>query len=1183
MPAGMLKAALILAVFCVAGTAAAAEWHHPLYLGNGDYWRSRVRVEVRNGMSREAAGAPVSVKVGPGAGEARMVGAAAESVRLVNSRGEEMLFAVHGPGGELIARGPIPQGSEVVVPAECAAGATASYFVYFDNPSAWRVPDFLEASYSVRNGSVEDGSGDAPNGWVHDGREARHEATWTEEDAHSGRRCLKTTVARGVEPMWISTRQHGISIIGGAQYTMRAWVKASGVDGYAGWYVHVGGDADPMLLNQVISGGGGSYGWKEVTLDFTAPEEANRASLGTVLWGTGEAWFDDVSLECASHAVLTAVAMPPEAMSLAEVGGDSGWYDEELEDDLRWDLRCPIKVVNLSDAPVTALAIADLSCLVSRVRDLNRASLRVHGRAALVRHYEAGESVLFEATAPPRSARTYYLYGSRDGRISPAPVTHWPTLLAVLRSPHNLVHNPSFELGDRTPDGWQGEAPPGVTMRLDEPGHFGERCARIDVPDEVEKTWVGRRQDVPVKAGRTYLYGAWVKCENVHEGDVQLHAHYRNAAGELCRSMQYASAGPGIGGTTGWTLMSGVFRMPEDCVTFQLHLTMFAKGTVWHDGVLFAEVLPGALGKLELLADLTATGPTVWPVNALVKVFQDDPPPADPAPARLTAARNEREPLQLAIRSPQALADVRVEIDPPAGPQGARLEDLTVAVVGYVPIDNPSSYYSSDSPAYYRKYPTGSGGSDGWAGMWPDPLLPTNTFDLPANTTQPVWVTVSVPKDAPAGDYVGGVRFTSGGVQVAEIPFTVRVWDFALPDETPLAAVYDIRFGSTWGEPDKPRDQVRAEIRDLMAANRLCPDAIYPDPVIAYENGAVKVDFSAFDIAAERYFDELKLPHTYTPGYFYLFGWGHPPGEKWGEKPYEGDYPYESADPGELRPEFKAAYQACLRAYWEHMKEKGWADRVILYLSDEPHYQSPRIVEQMKALCDMVHEVDPDIPIYVSTWQHVPEWDGYVDVWGIGHYGTVSRETMTQLRAAGDRLYFTTDGQMCTDTPYLAIERLLPHYCFHWDVDAYEFWGVSWFTYNPYEFGWPAYIRQSDAPGSTTWVRYPNGDGFLIYPGGPIGHEGLVSSIRLEQAREGVEDYLYLDTLRGLADRASASGSSSAEAEAALRLARTLVRMPSAGGRYSTQILPDPDAVLGAKEAVALAIEGMQQSREAGR
>ena len=56
--------------------------------------------------------------------------------------------------------------------------------------------------------------------------------------------------------------------------------------------------------------------------------------------------------------------------------------------------------------------------------------------------------------------------------------------------------------------------------------------------------------------------------------------------------------------------------------------------------------------------------------------------------------------------------------------------------------------------------------------------------------------------------------------------------------------------------------------------------------------------------------------------------------------------------------------------------------------------------------------------------------------------------------------------------------------------------------------------RQSGEPGQHFWIRYPNGDGFLLYPGKPIGHEGPVSSIRLEQAREGVEDYEYLVMLR---------------------------------------------------------------------
>ena len=104
---------------------------------------------------------------------------------------------------------------------------------------------------------------------------------------------------------------------------------------------------------------------------------------------------------------------------------------------------------------------------------------------------------------------------------------------------------------------------------------------------------------------------------------------------------------------------------------------------------------------------------------------------------------------------------------------------------------------------------------------------------------------------------------------------------------------------------------------------------------------------------------------TSLPALFYLFGWAFPPSDKFGEKPYPGEYPYEGADRSKLRPEYKKAYQLVLKTFWDHLKEKGWADRFILYLSDEPHEadknngKSDDIKIQMKALCDMIHEVDP--------------------------------------------------------------------------------------------------------------------------------------------------------------------------------------------------------------------------------
>ena len=1252
-----IACALLLLVATACGFAA-ADWHHPLYIGNGGLWHQRIAIEVRNDMAREVEGEPVAVRIGKAAGEADLVGAMAEAVRVCNAEGVEMLFDIAAPGGRLITKGPIPAGGTLTIPAECPANGTATYYVYFDNSAAWGVPDFLNASAGVRNGGMEEGGEDVPDGWRHDSNDDEHQTSWVTENPRSGKKCLKTVVAEGAEHTWIATRQSRIHIIGGAEYRMTAWVKAENVVGNAGWYIHVGNEKNSMIISPMLYSGDGTYDWKKVTAEFVAPQDANRSDLGTVLRGTGTAWFDDVTLECQERSKLSATAGTPERLQLEEIGADAPWYDER-EGDLRalseadrrrvknmveeyvgrcamsrddllkagnvglsraaakfderkgvqfgeyadwwirwaityaiardgeiprsqnlaWDYRVPVKVMNLSDQPLDeALVRVDTSVISARLRGkLNEDSIRVTDNGKPVPHYQAKDSLLFDGEVPAHTAKTYYAYFSADPRIESARATDYATLLD---SDRNLVKNPSFELGDQLPDDWpggaEGERPARTTTGFDTPGLFGERCAKMHIPHDSKKAWTGWRQDVPVEHGKTYMFSAWLKTEDI-EPNVQLHAHYRNAEGELC-AKKHTGAGPAISGTKDWTMISGTFEMPEDIATFQLHLTMLATGTVWHDGVVLAEAVPGTTGGLESRAPQELAGLTVWPVNAVVKVFQDDVPPREAPPARITAARNDKEPLQLAIRSPEALENVTVTVDPPTNAQGDKLTDIEVTVVGYVPMDHKTSYYSSTSPAWHRKFPTGPGGCDGWAGWWPDPLLPRNAFDLKANVTQPIWITVSVPKDAAPGDYTGHVRLGGRGPIVNIVPFTVRVWDFTLPDENHVKAIYDCRQGRQWAQPGKSREELFRQMWAFMAERRVCPDTIRIAPKINYENGEVAADFADFDEAAEYYFNELKLPHSYTPWMFYCFGWGHLPGKKFGEAPYEGEYPYEGVDRSQLRPEFKRAYQACLRVFWDHLKEKGWRDKVVLYISDEPHHTSDDIKTQMKALCDMIHEVDPDIPIYCSTWSHYPDWDGYLDVWGIGHYGRVMPDKIKELQAAGDRIWWTTDGQMCTDTPYCAIERLLPHYCFKYDAEAYEFWGIDWLTYDPYEFGWHRYNPHTfEAGGDTSDVRYPNGDGFLAYPGGPIGHDGPVSSVRLEQAREGVEDYEYLYLLRELVAKAKAAGKDASEGEKALQMADELVEMPCAIGRYSTKILPNPDVVLEVKEAVARAIEGLRE------
>ena len=114
------------------------------------------------------------------------------------------------------------------------------------------------------------------------------------------------------------------------RYRISAWVKAENVKGIAAWYIQVGTAEKPVLVAPPLAGGGGTYGWKEVSAEFTAPAEANLASLGTILHGTGTAWFDNVRLECLEPIRVKVLAEKPERRMLADAGAHAPWRDVSL-------------------------------------------------------------------------------------------------------------------------------------------------------------------------------------------------------------------------------------------------------------------------------------------------------------------------------------------------------------------------------------------------------------------------------------------------------------------------------------------------------------------------------------------------------------------------------------------------------------------------------------------------------------------------------------------------------------------------------------------------------------------------------------------------------------------------------------------------------------------------------------
>ena len=247
----------------------------------------------------------------------------------------------------------------------------------------------------------------------------------------------------------------------------------------------------------------------------------------------------------------------------------------------------------------------------------------------------------------------------------------------------------------------------------------------------------------------------------------------------------------------------------------------------------------------------------------------------------------------------------------------------------------------------------------------------------------------------------------------------------------------------------------------------------------------------------------------------------------------------------------------------------------MFYISDEPFAAREDIEKQMIALCDAVHEGAPKMKIYCSTWRYVPQWVGKLDIWGVGAQGQASEDEIALLKKGGAEIITTTDGQFVLDNPYNALERLLPLYCYKYGFKGYEFWGCDWYTLNPLKWGIHLDIPQSDTPGKHYRVRYPNGDGYIFYPGKLIGQKEPFASVRMESHRDGVEDYEYFVLLEKLAKQKGDKA-----ALDALERIKKMAFIPNAGGRNAPMLLPNPEEYTKLRREIARHIERLQSDKQ---
>ena len=518
--------------------------------------------------------------------------------------------------------------------------------------------------------------------------------------------------------------------------------------------------------------------------------------------------------------------------------------------------------------------------------------------------------------------------------------------------------------------------------------------------------------------------------------------------------------------------------------------------------------------KLDMLLLCAATAQTfptapfgIAVADSMTKVMIHDLPLTDVRLATevvLEMARNEYESFQVvALGRSDATAPATAEVMVSPLRQGdyeLPADAVSVSLVGHV---------NCKRPPYTAEY-------QGW---YPDPLLDfQQTAPVSANEAVAFWVRVKTPADAPAGVYHATVTVKGNGEAVAELPLTVTVHDFTLPNGCPydLATSYRDYIKQVWDPKMSPEryDVMRSKIADQLAEYKLSFDQIYRRVPKNPKNFNIPIEI----LKKQRDNGVLKS--------FCILNF---------------DTPKDCTEIDDPRVQECIDDVLASLDYWVPiLKEEGLYEYGHIYGYDE---YTPNYFPIIEKICQGIKARYPKIPISTTCYDAsfatascLKSIDIFTPLTPRFEPGIVAKS-----RSEGHKVWW-----------YICIA---PHHPFaNWFVEypaieARLLMGAMTAKYRPEGFlyyaltRWPENHNPITSGPYTDWnpasYETANGDGSLFC----AGPDGLLGTIRSENFRDGIEDYCYVLELekRLAAQAASATPETIAEAKAALEVPAALV------------------------------------------
>ncbi len=423
-----------------------------------------------------------------------------------------------------------------------------------------------------------------------------------------------------------------------------------------------------------------------------------------------------------------------------------------------------------------------------------------------------------------------------------------------------------------------------------------------------------------------------------------------------------------------------------------------------------------------------------------------------------------------------------------------------------------------------------------FVGKFPDPIFEgTTNFILKKQEFMPVFLKVNIDA-AQSGHYQGIIAVDSSAGKL-ELPLSIRVYDFELPEKGSLrtALCFFEQYYEKWYGKPKLSLPERIKIYDFLLSYRLSPNNIY-HPRSEYPG-----------------FDALQKIKGKT-NFFTLGNWG---------------------GGSRLLPD--AVLSEKIKYYRQEIakvQELGMTDDMYFYSYDEISHHEINI-PAARQMSGALKKAFPQLRLLQTSFPNENIRDIF-NVWCPIFDEFVSapkRKLLNDLKERGDEIWWYAADAPVKPYPNFFLDypvfdcRIIGTLSYKYQVTGLLYWSINreWET----NLGTREQWEQSGA-----WKPYifhiihktrknKNGMGNLVYPGR---NGELLPSLRLENLRDGLEDYEYLVLLKKLAAKLPENDPDRTEAE-------KLLKIPPAVARAVNDYSADPQHLITYREQVALMIE----------